>query len=42
MLIIAAIREAERWTPANILGGLFLLAVVGYGSYLLIRRYLSD
>lgn len=42
MFVIAAIREAERWTPANVLGGLFLLAVVIYGGYLLVRRYLSD
>ena len=42
MLVIAAIREAERWTPANILGGLLVLAVVCYTGYVLIKRYLSD
>ena len=42
MLVIAAIREAERWTPANVVGGLLLLAVAIYVGYLLIRRFLSD
>lgn len=42
MPLIAAIREAERWTPPNILGGIFLLAVIGYVAFRLLQRYLRD
>jgi len=42
MPLIAAIREAERWTPANVAGALFLLAVVFFAGYWLVRRYLGE
>ena len=42
MLIIAGIRETERWTTANIAGAVFLTLVVIYVAYRLLRRYLSD
>jgi len=40
--VLAAVREAERWTPANLVGGLALLGVVVYVGLRLLRRYLRD
>jgi len=42
MPVIAAIRQAEEWTAANLLGALFLLAVVVVVGFWLVRRYLRD
>ena len=42
MPLIAAIREAERWTPTNVVGALFLLAVVAVLAYWLLKRYLNE
>jgi hypothetical protein len=42
MPLIAAIREAERWTPTNVVGAVFLLAVAAFVAYWLLKRYLSD
>jgi len=39
--MIAAVREAEPWSIANIVGGIALLLVVVVLLVWLIRRYLS-
>jgi hypothetical protein len=41
MMTIAAVREAEAWSAANIVGGIALLLVVIIGVVWLIRRYLN-
>jgi flagellar biogenesis protein FliO len=42
MPLIAAIREAEQWTTANLLGALLLAAAIVVAAYWLLKRYLRD
>ncbi len=42
MVVIAAVREVEGWSAANIVGGLVLLGLAVYVLYRAIRRYLRD
>lgn len=42
MYLIAAVREAEPWTAAGIIGGIALLIVVIGVLVVAIRRYLGS